>query len=73
MELPFLKNKRRNDGGGGPVAEIEREPDSSGPSQMLESVADEILDAYHRGDQRALFEALSAFVLMTQDEDQSDG
>lgn len=69
MELPFLKNKK-NQGGGGPLAEQTRTPDDG--TDMLGAVASEMLDAYSRKDKAALRAALRAFVQLIKDED-SDG
>lgn len=62
MELPWLKNKK-NDGGGGPP--IERVADETHPGKLKEHVADELIDAYHRGDTHAFHEAFKAFHHLT--------
>lgn len=69
MELPFLKNKNKYAGGGGPM---EREPDSSSPDQMIEMVADELMSAMEKKDRAALIDALRAFVTLIQNEDQDE-
>lgn len=48
---------------------VEREPDESSPDQMIEMVADELMDAVHKKDRAGLVHALRAMVLMIQDED----
>lgn len=68
MEIPFLKNKQ-NQGGGGPVETIRVSSDGDSPEKLLEMVADELIDSYHRGDRQAFLHAFRAFVLMTQDEE----
>jgi len=66
MELPFLKNKNNNQGG----STIERKAEST---PMLPKVAEEILDAFHRKDNKAFKEALAAFLRLVREEDQQDG
>ena len=65
-ELPFLKNKKRQDGGTGMV-DVKIEP---GPGHILNVVADELMDAFHRKDHRAFMEALRAFINLIQTEDE---
>lgn len=66
--LPFLKN--RSDGASMPVETVEREHDED--YDMLDAVAQDVLDAVKAGDKAALKEALSAFVdhIQSQDEQQ---
>lgn len=68
MELPFLKNKNKQAGGAGVV---ERKSESKSNEQMLEMVAGEMLDAYDRKDTVAMRQAIKAFVLMINDEDEA--
>jgi hypothetical protein len=65
MELAWLKN-RQNQGGGGPPEEILRESDSGSERRILETITDELMEAFHRKDHKAFLEALHAFVLMVQ-------
>lgn len=67
MELPFLKNKK-NQGGGGPSVEVERQPDSSSSGKFLEMAYDELHDAYHRGDSASFLNGLRAFVQMLKEQ-----
>lgn len=67
--LPFLKN--RSDGSEDvPDQSIKREHDED--YDMLDAVAQDVMDAIKAGDKAALKEALSAFVdhIQTQDEQQ---
>ncbi len=66
MELPFLKKK--NQGGGGGT--IERDADSSSPDKLIEMVAEELMDAFHRKDQQGFMHALRAFISMMKDKDE---
>ncbi len=69
--LPFLKN--RDDGmGGGPIETIVRDHDDG--FDMLQAVADDMLDAFKKGDKKALKEALAALVdhIQTLDEEQDE-
>ncbi len=72
MELPFLKNKKKNQGGG--IA-IEREASPTHDSDrnmddaLLDQVAEEFLKAIETKDKSLLREALGALVLHIQDED----
>lgn len=70
MELPFLKNKNRNQGGGGPI-EVTR--DGSSDSKLLESITTEFLTAIEKKDRASLKEALRAFMLLMKSEDSDAG
>lgn len=67
MELPFLKNKKKNQGGGGPTI---REPDSSSDSKLLSHVAGELLSSFEKRDRAGFKSALRALIslIRTQDE-----
>lgn len=73
MELPFLKNKK-NQGGGGPY-EVARKSDDNlrADNQMendlMDQVADELLQAIETKNKTMLRDALKALVLHIQDED----
>lgn len=68
--LPFLKN--RDDGVGvGPVESIKREPDEGAEYDMLDAVAEDILDALEKKDKGMLKSALSALCQHVQDQDQA--
>lgn len=69
MELPWLKNKSKYKSNGGGVTTIEREPDNSDPDKFLDTITDELMDAWSRKDHAASREALRAFVLMLKDKD----
>lgn len=64
MEIPFLKNKNNQCGGGS----IEREADGS--TSMLRHITKEFLSAVHTKDEAGLEDALKAFILTIKDEDQ---
>lgn len=70
MELPFLKN-RRNQGGGGPAVELTRQPDDGGSVDLLDHVIDELWDAMARKDKAAFKEAMRAFMRGLQEEDEA--
>lgn len=57
MELPFLKNKHKNNGGGAQQAETIEE---SYNKQLLEHSVTELMDAFHKKDIRGLRSALKA-------------
>lgn len=72
MEIPFLKNKTKNQGGGGPSIERTAAPtheDSMG-DDLMDQVADELLHAIETKNKKALRDALTALVLHIQDEDE---
>lgn len=71
MALPYLKN--RDDGVGvGPIETLERKPDEDQDFDMLDAVAEDMMDAFKKSDKKALKEALQAFVdhIQTADEAQ---
>lgn len=69
MALPYLKN--RDDGVGvGPVETIERKPDEDGAFDMLDAVSEDMMDAFKKGDSKALKMALEALVDHIQSADQ---
>lgn len=63
MELPFLKKKNRLPGAG----MIKRVGESG--SDLMDHVADELLEAYEKKDLKAFHEALNALCLMIIDQD----
>ncbi len=63
MELPFLKNKQ-NQGGGGPDVEKTRESDKTSDEALMESIGQELLDAISRKDIGGIRSALEALVSM---------
>ncbi len=71
MELPFLKNKRKNQGGGGPV-EVERVSDGGSQDRLVGIVADEILSALQTRDRAGFREAFRAFVHIIQEQDEAE-
>lgn len=71
--LPFLKN--RDDGvGTGPVETKDRKPDDDS-FDMLDAVAEDVMDAVKKGDKKALKDALAALVehIQMQDVEQDEG
>lgn len=68
MELPWLKNKR-NQGGGGPTDIKIRTPDDGGAVDLMDQVVDELWEALSKKDKAMFREALRALVLDIQDED----
>jgi hypothetical protein len=70
MELPWLKNKK-NQGGGGPTVTKVRAPDDGGSMDLMDSVVDEFWQAIETKDKALFKEALKALVLNIQDQDQS--
>lgn len=60
MELPFLKNKK-NQGGGGPAV-IEHTPDSLTGDHMLRLIADELHTHMTKRNHAGALESLRAFV-----------
>lgn len=70
MELPFLKNKSNNQGGGGPAVKL-RAPDDGGAVDLMDSVVDEFWQAIEKKDKALFKDALRALVLHIQDEDKS--
>lgn len=68
MELPFLKNKK-NQGGGGPA--VSRDPDESNDSDLMDQVMDELFSAFEKKDKALALDALRAIILHVQDEDQT--
>lgn len=67
MEIPYLKKKNKQGGGGPP---IERVSDSTHPDKLISMVAEEMLEAFEKKDRAGFMAALRAFVLMIQDEDE---
>lgn len=67
MELPFLKNKQSG-GSWQALATVQAKPDGSTDSQLLEAAADELMDAVHRKDLKALRESLKAILNMLKKE-----
>ncbi len=65
--LPFLKN-RQDASASMPTEKVEREHDED--FDMLDVVAQDILDAVKKSDKAALKEALSAFMDHMQDQDE---
>jgi len=57
MELPYLKDKRKNQGGISQQAETIEE---SYNKQLLEHSINELMDAFHKKDIRSLRSALKA-------------
>lgn len=75
MEIPFLKNKNR-DGGGGPIERVaaSTHPDRNrmdDTQEMLSQVWDELFHSFEVKDKKLGMEALSALVLHIQDADQA--
>jgi len=69
MELPWLKNKNKNQGGG---SSIERYPDEgTSTDRLIDMVADELLAALQARDRAGFREALHAFVSVIQEEDEA--
>ena len=73
MPLPFLKN-RQEGAASGPVDTIKREPDEPADYDMLDAVAEDMMEAFNRRDTTALKTALSALIehLQSQDEKQDE-
>lgn len=67
MEIPFLKNKNKNQGGG--VMQVSGPSDNSSDDALLDSIGQEFLDAISRKDIKALRAALEALITMIQDQD----
>lgn len=66
--LPFLKD--RHEGGmSGPVETIEREPDEASEYGMLDAIAEDLMEAFHKKDKKLLKDALEAFMEHIQDQD----
>ena len=68
MEIPFLKNKR-NEGGGGSTTHIKRTSDTTQPQVLLEGIADELLQAIEKKDFGGIKSALRAFISMINEQD----
>jgi hypothetical protein len=69
MEIPFLKNKSKNMGGGS--IEVQRPSDKSNTQTLLEHIADELIEAINKKDIKSFREALKALVLtITEDQDE---
>lgn len=66
MELPFLKNKKKNQGGGS-SAEVERPSDDSNPEKLKGMITDELMDSFHKKDHRGFISALRAFHQTTKE------
>ncbi len=66
MELPYLKHKSKYEGGGSGTASTKAEP---GPGHLLNTVTDEMIDAFHRKDHRAFVQALVAFIKLMKEHD----
>lgn len=70
MALPYLKN--RDDGlGVGPIEKIERKPDEEADFDMLDAVAEDMMDAFKKSDKKGLKMALEALVDHIQMADQA--
>lgn len=69
MELPWLKNKSKNQGGGGPTTVKMRPSDDGGAVDLMDSVVDEFWQAIEKKDKALFKDALRALVLQIQDED----
>lgn len=67
MELPWLKNRNKYSGGGGPT--VDRTADATHPDKLIDMVVDELMDAYARKDRAGLKQSLIAFMHMIQEED----
>lgn len=70
MELPFLKNKKQ-DGGGGSAIErkASTKDDGMDDSEMMGHVWDELVSAFEKKDRKLGMDALTALVLYIQDQD----
>jgi tRNA A37 N6-isopentenylltransferase MiaA len=67
--LPYLKN--RDDGvGQGPVESIQRKHDEDAGFDMLDAVAEDLMDAIERKDKKRLRAALEAFADHIQSTDE---
>lgn len=64
MEIPFLKSKKNQQGGG-----IIRESDQSNDQAILEHIGHELMTSLHKKDIKAIRDALEALVLMIKQED----
>ncbi len=60
MELPFLQNQKKMQGGGGP---------SERPRHLIDHVVDELHTAWEKKDRARFRDALGAFVRMAKGED----
>lgn len=72
MEIPFLKNKNKNAGGGAPIERVAaptHENDMSN-DDMMDHVASEFIQAIETKNHKLLREALSALVAHIQSEDE---
>ncbi len=67
-DLPFLKNKNKNQGGGSVV--VAKTMDHTDDEAIIDGVAQEFLDAVHKKDIKSLRAALHALVQYIQTEDQ---
>lgn len=70
MQLPFLKDKQKNQGGTGVVTvNHSTEP---GPNTLTDHISQELLTAIEKKDVKSLRDALQALVLMINDKDNQD-
>ncbi len=63
-DLPFLKKKINQQGGGGPIEVTAHTKDSN---TLLEHIADELLTAIEKKDIKSLREALQALIMNITD------
>ena len=70
MELPFLKNKQKNQGGTGPVVKADPTQENSMDDDLLSQVWDELLHAFETKNKTMGMDALTALVHYIQDQDQ---
>ena len=78
MELPFLKNKSKNQGGGGPIertASPTHDTEGQMDETLIDHVADEFFQAVETKNKKLLKEALAALIsyIQEQDEIQDEG
>lgn len=72
--LPFLKNKEEGSVSG-PIETLERSPDEDPAFDMLDAVAEDLMDAIKKGDKAGLKAALAALCdhIQMMDADQDAG
>ena len=71
MELPFLKSKNKQGGGGPlPVVHADRTQDMDDDKDLLSQVADEFIQAIEKKDHGMMIDALKALIMHIQQEDQ---
>lgn len=68
--LPFMKKKDEVSAGNAEDESITRKPDEGQGFGMLDAVADDMLEAFQKGDKALLKSALDALVEHIQSEDQ---